>query len=561
MRDPIPADTELSLPVQASEIEASELASASAHDFVKFEKNLSAIGFFSAANTHQPRPKTVTITRNEDGRRLRAVLTILPSLPGGLPTVAHQDKTFAFFKIIQDRQQAGEKIENPITFHSSELLRLLGLRVRTGKNYEDVYQWLDVMTFTGIKSEAGLYLSGQKQYGTDRFHVFARSVSHGRQLDDGTVADRNYVWLSDWMLENLRHGYLVAVDFDTYKRLKNPIAKVLVPLLQVWLYASEGDGAFTKRYAEFCQQVGISEYRYLSKIQEKLAPALDELEGHGYLASWQIEKAAEGYKITLRPGRKYFEDRAALRDRKPGQDALSGARPSAEKPKFLPPVPPPQPDAKPSVSEAAPVSGRAKALNSALVRALTDQGLAEDVAAQLAADKPDECQRQLAYLPFQKVTGSRAGFLRRAIETPGGYGVPAGYEEHQRRQAEAGKEKGRQEAQKARRGAVVGELVEMVETLINGDAQAISDFLAFFKTEQGRDLKRFPQGGRLYQAMANAYQGEQKQLEIFVAYYAQHPCPLPALNAFIERHRPDQIKKYVKEYFDAKTTSLPDVPP
>ena len=541
-------DTNLLLP-----LEGPESIPASERDFVKFEKNLSAIGFFSAANTHQPRPKTVTITRNEDGRRFRAVLTISPSMPWGLPTVAHQDKTFAFFKIIQDRQKAGEKIENPIAFHSSELLRLLGLRVRTGKNYEDVYQWLDVMTFTGIKSEAGLYLAGQKQYGTDRFHVFARSVSHGRQLDDGTVADRNYVWLSDWMLDNLRHGYLVAVDFDTYKQLKNPIAKVLVPLLQVWLYASEGEGAFSKRYGEFCQQVGISEYRYLSKIQEKLAPALDELQGHGYLAAWQVEKAAEGYKITLRPGPKYFDDRTAVRDRKLGPGTPRAVRGHAGKSKQLP-APLPR-DAAAPLAKAAASPAAAHTPDPDLVRALTDQGMAEDVATQLTADKPDECRRQLAYLPFQKVTGSRAGFLRRAIETPGGYGIPAGYEEHLRKQAQAGKEEARQKAQQARRGAVVGELVQMAETLINGDAQAISGFLAFFKAERDRALRPFPQGGRLYQAMVEAYESEQKQLELFVTYYAGHPCPLEALNSLIGRHGQDRLKAYLQEHFTGKSST------
>ena len=556
MGDPTP-DKETDLPV-SSVLPAQDPAPL--QEFVKFEKNLSAIGFFSAANTNPPRPKTVTITRNEDGRRLRAVLTISPSLPWGLPTVAHQDKTFAFFKIIHDRQQAGGKIENPITFHSSELLRLLGLRVRTGKNYEDVYQWLDVMTFTGIKSEAGLYLAGQKQYGTDRFHVFARSVSHGRQLDDGTVADRNYVWLSDWMLDNLRHGYLVAVDFDIYRQLKNPIAKILVPLLQVWLYASEGEGAFTKRYAEFCQQVGLAEYRYHSKILEKVGPALDELKEHGYLASWQLDKAMEGYKLVLRPGRKYFEDRASLQERRldrdlppsrpsensralPGRVSKSAARPTAERS---------QPAATPIAAAVAPVPA---SVDTELARSLMAQGLAEDVAARLARDKPDECRRQLTYLPFQNVKGSRAGFLRRAIETPGGYGVPAGYEAQQRKQSQTGKEKGRQDTHKARREAVVTELVELATALINGDAQAISDFLTFLRGERDRDLRKFPPGGRLYQAMADAYQGEQKQLELLVVYYAQHPCPLPALGAFITEHRPDQLKKYVKEHFDALSST------
>ena len=53
----------------------------------------------------------------------------------------------------------------------------------------------------------------------------------GSELPDGRSADRNYVWLSDWQLENINNNYLLPIDFDTYRRLKNHIAKALVPLL------------------------------------------------------------------------------------------------------------------------------------------------------------------------------------------------------------------------------------------------------------------------------------------------------------------------------------------
>ena len=55
------------------------------------------------------------------------------------------------------------------------------------------------------------------------------------------------------------------------------IARVLVPLLQIWLYASQRSGLFEKRYDEVCQLLGLRQYDHLSKITEKLGPALDEL--------------------------------------------------------------------------------------------------------------------------------------------------------------------------------------------------------------------------------------------------------------------------------------------
>ena len=95
-------------------------------------------------------------------------------------------------------------------------------------------------------------------------------------MPDRTTADRNYVWLSDWQLENINHHHLVPVDLDTYKQLRNHIAKALVPLLQVWLYATLQTGFFEKRYRELCKILNLTEYRHVSKIREKLGPCLPE---------------------------------------------------------------------------------------------------------------------------------------------------------------------------------------------------------------------------------------------------------------------------------------------
>jgi len=52
-----------------------------------------------------------------------------------------------------------------------------------------------------------------------------------------------------------------------------------------------------------------------------------------------------------------------------------------------------------------------------LLTALTRRGLDPVVAERLAAAKPDECRRQLAWLDARHITRNRAGYLRRAIES------------------------------------------------------------------------------------------------------------------------------------------------
>ena len=49
-------------------------------------------------------------------------------------------------------------------------------------------------------------------------------------MPDGTIADANYVWLSEWQLENINQNFLLPIDLFTYRQLKNHIAKALVPL-------------------------------------------------------------------------------------------------------------------------------------------------------------------------------------------------------------------------------------------------------------------------------------------------------------------------------------------
>jgi hypothetical protein len=117
--------------------------------------------------------------------------------------------------------------------------------------------------------------------------------------------------LSEWQLENINSNHLLPIDLETYRELQTHIAKALVPLLQIWLYATVDEGAYTKRYEELCQFLNLRCYPHPSKIREQLGPSLNELQGHGYLAGWSIEKTRDNkaFKIVFRHGEKFHRDR------------------------------------------------------------------------------------------------------------------------------------------------------------------------------------------------------------------------------------------------------------
>lgn len=270
-------------------------------EIVRVEKNLNTIGFFTPSSKKLTgvSSKTVTIqVRSSSGQKVDARATIFPSAEFGLPTTADQDKYFAFQKLVERLRGPDGLISNPVRFTSASLLDVLGV-THGGKNYADISDWLRRMTFTGIESEGVVFLAGKKKYARDMFHVFQRSIAVGEVLEDGTLAQENYVWLSEWQLDNLNNRHTLPINFDCYRMLQLHIGKALVPLLQLWFFASR-DQYTEKRYKQVCSLLGIQQYHAVSRIRQQIGPSLDELVTHEFLSNWEIAETADGAEYKLR---------------------------------------------------------------------------------------------------------------------------------------------------------------------------------------------------------------------------------------------------------------------
>jgi hypothetical protein len=242
---------------------------------------------------------------------------------------------------------AGAPVSNPVSFSSAALLRSLGL-CDSGRNHVDVSDWLDLMSSTTIISEGAVYLAGSRRWARDRFRVFDRAVSRGRQLEDGSIAERNYVWFSDWQLENINSRHLLPIDLDVYRQLKTHIARALVLHLQIWLYASQRARLFEKRYVDVCQLLGLRAYDHHSKIVEKLGPALDELAAHQYVSSWAIARTSDdrAFKLVLQHGA-LFTGAPTWANRQIGSGSVPNSattRPALQAPALAEAPPPPEVD-------------------------------------------------------------------------------------------------------------------------------------------------------------------------------------------------------------------------
>ncbi len=272
--------------------------------FVGLEKNLIQIGFFSIPNIKvlKKQEKIVKLTTIES-HNIRSHVEILAPSKIGLPTTGDLTMYLAFQAIVQEKFMFGkERIANPVSFTNYELLNRAQLTM-TKDRYEDVRDWLVRMKSTTVRFEA----SDSKRKGTDAVSVFNRVISSSEHLDDGSVANCNYVWLSEWGIDNLQT--VVPIDLVTYSKLKNQTAKLLVPHLQVWLYASRNQNIFRKNYVQFCALLGITQYSSKSKVIEKLAPAMSELGKYEYIKKWELTgNRQKGYVISITHGPKFFRD-------------------------------------------------------------------------------------------------------------------------------------------------------------------------------------------------------------------------------------------------------------
>ena len=421
--------------------------------FVKVEKNLETLGFFTPSSnwTRDVKKKVISFTTTIDGKRVKASAMIFPSAEFGLPDTADLDKYRAFQKILSDELIRNGKVPEHITFTSAELVEAMGKKQRKGGEiYKEIGEWLDRMVLTGIKSEGAVWLAGKKMWVTDTFHVFERAVAFGQELEDGTIADCHHIWLSDWQMENINAHWLLSIDYDLHKQLRKPIAKSLLPLMQIGFYAS--GGTYTKRYDQLCQFLGIKNHKKFSYIKQQLEPSFKELHGKGFLDNWDYDenKLNKTYNITWWAGDRFYEMQELLKER---EERLTELTPAKSKPKRITrpkrkQAKAQQPEVKASTSldtksdvepepkerptkdiksdkaqltrKPSEAPGVGELLRTPLAQELIERGIAKSVAIDFAESFPEEYLFEKVEMhDIKKTTGelttNTAGWLREAI--------------------------------------------------------------------------------------------------------------------------------------------------
>ena len=246
-------------------------------------------------------------TVRPDGTRLTLKICIVASGKYGLPMTSDLDYYRAFLKILDDTLAREGHITEPISLPTKTLLRYAGKAAGTAARHE-VKDWIRRSHATVI--EGFFYLAEQGDYvEIGEEPLFPRYRLRGQQLDTGEVADSNYVWLASWFRSNYIHHHLRPIDLALHQRLRKPLSKSLLPLLEIGWYAAEGQ-PYTKSYHDLCHAFLLKEHRYLAHITRQLDPAHQELAQERVLAHWTYRHATKGrdWLITYYPGEKFAEE-------------------------------------------------------------------------------------------------------------------------------------------------------------------------------------------------------------------------------------------------------------
>lgn len=254
------------------------------------EMNLSELPI-SLMTERAPKDCKTLIFEGQEGR-----LIITGSDLYGLPTAPDAD---VIVGLIQLTKMRNGFTDPTVSFTRYELLKLLGWPDR-GQHYrrldESLNRWMGVT----LIYEKMWWDNSLKCRIDAKFHILESVVSFDQEVRKKLRARQQPLPFSSFtwnkvFFKSCQDDNLKRLDLDVYFGLRSAVSKQLYRFLDKRFYVRE-EWVFDLRQLAF-DHVGLSRNYTAAKIKEKLKPALDELEGIGFIKSMT---PAERYVSTGR---------------------------------------------------------------------------------------------------------------------------------------------------------------------------------------------------------------------------------------------------------------------
>jgi hypothetical protein len=221
--------------------------------------------------------------------------------PGPLARSAH----LAFLSILTD---AGAPVPHPLTWTWRDLCRRMGI-VYSGSTARELKRAITSTAGLLIQSESAIFAKSEgHRINTreDALHLYDRVAFLGSTMPDGSEADQNYLWLSDWYRQNLDAFFSAPLDFSLWKHLeqRSAIASRLYEFLLVNFYGDTPVLQFN--YETLAQYLPVKAERYLSDARRQFRDAFTLLTANDIIkrADWCPSKSGLA-RIVLERGQRF----------------------------------------------------------------------------------------------------------------------------------------------------------------------------------------------------------------------------------------------------------------
>jgi len=272
--------------------------------------------FFFLSKGKSPDFIETRMVRRQGDRTVEAVWRVTPHPASGRPgPLAHRVHR-AVEQLITEK---GLPVENPIAFSIHNLCRRMKMQAG-GTEYRKIRAALVAIRGTQVESKGMFYAKSQARYIDQIFSLYERIIFTGERLPDGSVSERNLLWLGSWYLESLNSLYIKPLDYRFYLKLHTPIARRLYELLGVKFYRviDRPDPVIRYRYSTLCRLLPVKRHFYRSRLHQQLGPAHEELLRGGFLESARdipVPHKKDWY-VIYRPGPKALDEIEATKAKK-----------------------------------------------------------------------------------------------------------------------------------------------------------------------------------------------------------------------------------------------------
>lgn len=278
-------------------------------DKIRSEVNFLIYPIFKLEKKREDGVIEVRMAVERENQKLELFWGVYPHPYFGIPGPFDKRVFDAIQEIIEELPRP---IQNPIPIGSFySLCNRMGIEV-CGKNYEMIENSLKRLTGILIDSKETFYDKGKRRWIEEVFHLFDKVVFAGEELEDGTIADTNYIYLNSKYLDNINNGYVKPIDYKFYRELNSNISRRLYELLGVKFYPifqRNIDIKFIRYlYDTLCELIPMKKQKYLSYIKRQLENAISELKEKGFIEKCEIKEENDKFYLYFYPGPKAREE-------------------------------------------------------------------------------------------------------------------------------------------------------------------------------------------------------------------------------------------------------------